>query len=130
MWVRKAETNVSWQTVRAQQHVRCYRRSSFVLVSYPHKRIASPELHIKDTLRASLIDELLKSLANMAWSQVKKKKNMVAVRWAQTKKRPNILQELCDTGAELVASGDFSFFSQLQVGCQIAPSHPTETPLG
>ena len=56
-----------------------------------------------------------KSPADMAWSQVKKKKNMVAVRWAQTKKRPNILQEMCDTGAELVASGDFSFFSQLQV---------------
>ena len=130
MWVRKAETNVSWQTVRAQQHVRCYRRSSFVLVSYPHKRIASPELHIKDTLRASPIDELLKSPGDMAWSQVKKKKNMVAVRWAQTKKRPNILQEMCDTGAELVASGDFSFFSQLQVGYQIARSHPMEMPLG
>ena len=66
----------------------------------------------------------------MALSQVKKKEKQGSREVGTGKKRPNILQELCDTSAELVASGDFSFFSQLQVGCQIAPSHPTETPLG
>ena len=74
MWVRKAETNVSGQTVRAQQHVPWYRRSSFVLVSYPYQRIASSELLLEDTLRASPIEELMKSPADMAWSQVKKRK--------------------------------------------------------
>jgi len=51
----------------------------------------------------------------MAWSQVKKKEKQGSREVGTGKKRPNILQELCDTSAELVASGDFSFFSQLQV---------------